>query len=247
MSKEEKLLPVIKGAPSRYVTWVDYSMRMKQSTVGTKDYELFYRKYYGFIIGFCRKVYHLEDWHIAEIISTVFDDFIAKKRLQYCKEYGPFHSWFAKVISNTVRESFRQIKRRKTLEDKSVVGEDDSVEPDVIRFSKSDDELWQEYLLFLAFDIATEKSSVEQVHCFVWKHNNKKKPAEIAMVLDISPTEVSENIRAFKNKVKNAFAALGASYEQTIDWDAVKQKADEARAQYMEIAETFPKTSGDVS
>ena len=71
MSKEEKLLPVIKGAPSRYVTWVDYSMRMKQSTVGTKDYELFYRKYYGFIIGFCRKVYHLEDWHIADRKSVV--------------------------------------------------------------------------------------------------------------------------------------------------------------------------------
>ena len=38
-----------------------------------------------------------------------------------------------------------------------------AVEPDIIRFSKSYDELWQKYLLFLAFDIATEKSSEEQV------------------------------------------------------------------------------------
>ena len=41
---EHSVLMKIEGAPSRYMTWVDYSIRMKQSTVSVEDSERFYRK-----------------------------------------------------------------------------------------------------------------------------------------------------------------------------------------------------------
>ena len=66
MGDKEDILMKIEGAPSRYMTWVDYTQRMKQSTVSIEDYDRFYRKYYGFVIGFCRRKYHLDDWQISE-------------------------------------------------------------------------------------------------------------------------------------------------------------------------------------
>ena len=52
-SYKEGLLP-FEGTPSKFKTWVDISRRMKPQNADDVDWDLFFRKYYGFIISRCR-------------------------------------------------------------------------------------------------------------------------------------------------------------------------------------------------
>ena len=246
----EKVLMKIEGAPSRYMTWVDYSIRMKQSTVSVEDYERFYRKYYGFVIGRCRRKYQLNDWQTSDIIDRVFDKFIKTGRMMFNSSKGHFHSWFALLIDSVIKDYFRKNARREKVfkdedgkhscVDVETIGEDDE---NVIGTADTPDDqrLWQEYMAFLAWEATVEKSSPEQIQCFVWRHQNHRKPAEIAVVLGISSTQVSEHIRAFKNKLANALHDLDETYDLSqADWTVIKQQADSAKKKYLAIAEAFP-------
>ena len=238
------------GTPSLYKTWVDYSIRMKQSNVSVEDHELFYRKYYGFVIGYCKKVYRLENHIIADIIDLVFDKFIKSKRLQYDSSQGGFRTWFRQVIRNTIKDYFKAKNRREKyfkddeghfinidLEDieenkeKKVITVDD----------KEEIALWKGYLVFLAWESVAKKATQHQVQCFLWRFHNKRKPAEIAAFLKITPEQVSENIRAFKDKLTKAMQQLDESSDPAVlDWETVKHQADIAKETYMEIASSFP-------
>ena len=250
MGDKEDILMKIEGAPSRYMTWVDFTQRMKQSTVSIEDYDRFYRKYYGFVIGFCRRKYHLDDWQISEIINRVFDKFIKKDRMGFSSGKGRFHSWFATVIDNVVKDYFEQNASREKIfmdedgrhacvdieaigeEAENVIGPEDT--PD-------DQSMWDGYMAFLAWEEVSAKSPAQQVQCFLWRHNNERKPAEIAAVLGISPLQVSEHIRAFKDKLITAMRNLDETYNpDETDWSEIKRKADAAKKKYLKIAEEFP-------
>ena len=197
---EHAVLMKIEGAPSRYMTWVDYSIRMKQSTVSVEDYERFYRKYYGFVIGHCRRAYHLDDWQTSDIIDRVFDKFIKTGRTRFDSDKGHFHDWFAKLIDNVIKDYFKEnAKREKVFKDEDgkqscvdveAIGEED--ENKIGSADTPDDQsLWDGYMAFLAWETVAEKSPAQQIQCFLWRHNNDKEPAEIAAVLGISSLQVS--------------------------------------------------------
>ena len=249
MSKDKVFLD-LGNAPSRYVTWVDYSIRMKQSTVSQEDHELFYRKYYGFVIGYCKKVYMLDNNTIADIIDLVFDKFIKSKRLKYDSSRGAFRPWFRQVISNTIKDYFDSKESRekyfKDDEGNYIDIDIENVKEDMEERIVTDDDkdesvLWNGYLAFLAWENVAKKAPKHQVQCFLWRFHNKKKPAEIAEFLEISPEQVSENIRAFKDKLIKEMQALDETYNpEDLDWNTIKQQADLAKEQYLKIAETFP-------
>ena len=249
MGDKEDILMKIEGAPSRYMTWVDYTQRMKQSTVSIEDYDRFYRKYYGFVVCICRKKHHLDDWQISEIISRVFDKFIVSRNL-FDRSRGRFHSWFATLIDNVVKDYFKENARREKIfmdedgrhayvdietvgeETENVIGSEDT--PD-------DQKMWDGYMAFLAWEKVSEKSPAQQVQCFLWRHNNDMKPAEIAKVLGITSLKVSEHVRAFKDKLITAMRNLDETYNPNeTDWSEIKRKADAAKKKYLAIAEAFP-------
>lgn len=250
MERDNGLFLDLKNTPSRYVTWVDYSIRMKQSEVSREDHELFFRKYYGFVIGYCRKVHKLEDHIIADIIDLVFDKFIKSKRLLYDSKQGAFRPWFRQIINNTIKDYFRS----KASRDKYFKDEDghpiridlENIKEDMEKKVSTDDDkdekiLWNGYLSFLAWESVAKKANQHQVQCFLWRFHNKKKPAEIAKFLRITPEQVSEHIRAFKDKIVKAMQQLDESCNpEELDWDTIKQQADLAKEKYLQIAETFP-------
>jgi len=247
---EHAVLMKIEGAPSRYMTWVDYSIRMKQSTVSVEDYERFYRKYYGFVIGHCRRKYQLDDWQTSDIIDRVFDKFIKTGRMGFSSSKGHFHDWFATLIDNVIKDYFREnASREKVFKDEdgkhSCVDVETIGEKDENRIGSADtpddQSLWDGYMAFLAWETVAEKSSAQQIQCFLWRHQNEKKPAEIAAVLGISPLQVSEHIRAFKDKMNTAMRELDETYDpDQTDWKEIKHMADAAKKKYLTIAEEFP-------
>ena len=252
MSQKDKFQVLMRIEPPKsiYKTWADYSMRMKQSTVSIEDYELFYRKYYGFIIGFCRKIHRLDnDWQIAEIIELVFDKFI-RSREQFNRSKGHFRSWFAKLIHNIVKDYFNaQTNREKPFldEDGKHITIDIEKECEDNSFGimadngPDDQELWDGYLAFLAWEEVAKTAPPVQVQCFLWRHNNNRKPAEIAAALNITSLQVSEHIRAFKNKLAHAMQNLDANYDpEKANWDDIKRQADAAKTKYLAIANEFP-------
>ena len=74
------LLP-FEGTPSKFKTWVDISRRIKPQNADDVDWDLFLRKYYGFIISRCRnnekgtgtrrQHWHLNDAQTLDIIGEV--------------------------------------------------------------------------------------------------------------------------------------------------------------------------------
>jgi len=75
----------------------------------------------------------------------------------------------------------------------------------------------------------------------LWRHNNNRKPAEIAAALNITSLQVSEHIRAFKNKLAHAMQNLDANYDpEKANWDDIKRQADAAKTKYLAIANEFP-------
>ena len=247
---QEKVLMKIEGAPSRYMTWVDYSIRMKQATVSVEDYERFYRKYYGFVIGHCRRKYQLDDWQTSDIIDRVFDKFIKTGRMGFNSSKGHFHVWFAKMIDNVIKDYFRENARReKVFKDEdgkhSCVDVEAIGEEDENKIGSADtpdgQSLWNGYMAFLAWETVAEKSPAQQIQCFLWRHNNDKEPAEIAAALGISSLQVSEHIRSFKNKLITAMRNLDETYDPDhTDWKEIKHMADAAKKKYLAIAEEFP-------
>lgn len=245
---DREILMKIKGAPSRYVTWVDYSIRMKQSTVSPEDYEHFYRKYYGFVIGFCRKQYHLNDWQISDIIDLVFDKFISSARKQFDHRKGRFRSWFATLIGNVIKDYLeREAKQGKgtpNAKDSSFDIEEIPDNESGIEDAPDDETMWKSYMAYLAWESVVEKSrhrDPKPLQCFIWRHYYNKKPAEIAQILDISSQQVSEYTRSFKDKLLNALRNLDETYKpDEVNWEELKRTIEEAKKRYTAIAEEFP-------
>ena len=250
MERNKGIFLDLKNTPSQYVTWIDYSVRMKQSDVSREDHELFFRKYYGFIIGFCRKVHKLDDYIIADVIDLVFDKFIRSGRLQYNSKQGHFRPWFRQVINNVIKD-YLESKARREKYFKDEEGHYNNIDIENIKEdmedkissdeAKDDKSLWNGYLAFLAWESVAKKANQHQVQCFLWRFHNKKKPAEIAEFLRITPEQVSEHIRAFNDKIVKAMQQLDESCNpEELDGDTIKQQADLAKAKYLQIAETFP-------
>ena len=90
----------------------------------------------------------------------------------------------------------------------------------------------------LAWEDAVERSNPMQIMCFNESLRGKK-PAEIAEILDIESSQVSEHIRAFKNKLRKSFCDLDENYNiDSDDWLEIKQKAAEVRQKYDAIMDS---------
>ena len=114
-------------------------------------------------------------------------------------------------------------------------GDDDNLWTEEI---ESEESFWNDCLAMLAWEDAVERSKPIQIMCFNESLRGTK-PAEIAEVLDIKPNQVSEHIRAFKDKLKSSFRNLDEKYDiDSDDWLEIKQKAAEVRQKYDAIMDT---------
>ena len=233
----------IEEPPSGRRSFSDYSARFKKTTVSPEDELHFYRKYHGFIIDYCRSECHLPDCQIQDILDIVlFDKFFAGGRKTFDRRDGRFLTWFKTVIRSAVMDYFRQQKRQQQVDGKYLI----SLKASRRSKHKDDDQLWREYLACLAYEKACERSTEIQRSCFTLKYNSLKpndlKPAEIAVIAEIDPRQVSEHIRAFKNKVKTAYKELDSSFDpKKIDWREFALKAGEAQKKFAEIGAQFKK------
>ena len=254
----------IEGTPSGYKSWVDYSRRMKPKDVNDVDWDLFFRKYYGFIISRCRnqkKEYHTGEfanhWHLTDnqtqdIIGEVFKKMYNGARLAYDKSKGSFHAWFAAIIDNTIKSYLGKMYAQKEGYDKDgnriIVSSDDMQLEDEDTLSPAEliidlDE--DDYMAMLAWEGACEKSDPRQRQIFTWNHEGAK-PAEIAKILGMDAKDVSEEIRRFKNKLGNAYNALGKALDtEKIDMADIIQRAKQARPKYDEIVNDYLKKSAE--
>lgn len=254
----------IEGTPSGYKSWVDYSRRMKPKDVNDVDWDLFFRKYYGFIISRCRnqkKEYHTGEfanhWHLTDnqtqdIIGEVFKKMYNGARLAYDKSKGSFHAWFATIIDNTIKSYLGKMYAQKEGYDKDgnriIVSSDDMQLEDEDTLSPAEliidlDE--DDYMAMLAWEDACEKSKPRQRQIFTWNHEGAK-PAEIAKMLGMDPRDVSEDIRQFKDKLANAYNALGKALDtQKTDMADIIQRAKQARPKYDAIVNDYLKKSAE--
>ena len=257
-SYKEGLLP-FEGTPSKFKTWVDISRRMKPQNADDVDWDLFFRKYYGFIISRCRnnekssstrrQHWHLNDAQTLDIIGEVYKKMYRGKRFEYSSSKGSFHSWFAMIINDTIAEYLKKQYARKNFKDEdgnNLLDDIDNVPPDKIE-QECDIELPAEYnfdegdyLAMLAWEEVCESSNnPKQQQFFIWRQEGHK-PAEIARRFGVEEKEVSELIRQFKNKLKTAYKRLDSviSTEQ-LDWAEVITRAKRARKKYDAIVEAF--------
>lgn len=221
-------------------TWTDFTKRMKGSQVTQENWALFYEKYYGFIVCYIKKHSNLKDVQIQAVVDMVVDDIFIKHKLDNfeTRKDKSFRSWFAALIHRRMIDYYRSIKN-----DPVLLGEDHYAsvkDPESEKEGIGDEELWQSYMAYLVYDEVSKKADANQVHCFVWRVYNKRKPSEIAAVLRIEPERVYEEVRAFKDKISNTAKKFGENYDiKTTDWEALKRKADEAKARYQQVADDF--------
>lgn len=255
----ERGLHIPSGTPSGIDSWVDYSKRMKPEDAEDADWDLFFKKYYAFIVHRCRNWKNEGGWHLNDdqtqhIISLVFDKMYKGGRFLYHKSEGPFRSWFKLLINNVVRDYLRKYYAEKrgykkdkddkekgnivvSLEGLSQLPAEKSTEGDGLPSSLALDE--EGYLAMLAWEEVCEKSKPWQRQAFTW-HQEGAKPAEIAKNLNRDSKEVSEQIRQFKDKLKTAYKTLGVEQDAgNLDWAVIIQRAEEARKKYDMIAEDF--------
>ncbi len=245
-------------------TWTDFTKRMKGSKVSQEDWTLFYNKYYGFIVGYIRNHSQFNDDQVQAVVDRVVNDIFVKHGLDKfeTREGHPFRSWFASVIHNKISDYCEFIKKNnvfvsvKNIEDvencstapdvneeseknqRDADKENISNDPDV--YEKAEKDQWDAYIAYLVLDEVSKKSPPYQSQCFVWSTYYKKKPAQIALALNMKPEQVYEAIRSFKDKVVHAYKKMGESFDmQTFDWDELKQKADAAKAKYLKEADDF--------
>ena len=226
-------------------TWTDFTKRMKGSRVTQENWKLFYEKYYGFIVCYVRKHSTFNDQQIQDVVDQVVDAIFVKHALDKfeTREGQTFRSWFATLIQHKIKDKYRFLKREQDLE---FVGEehidDDNgprKEADVYN-TKEDKALWRSYIAYLVLDEVSKKSPACQTQCFLWRTYHGKKPAQIAVALNMEPEQVSEEVRAFKDKLITAARRLGEQWDMdTIDWADLKQKADAAKAKYLKEADDF--------
>jgi len=254
----------IEGTPSGYKSWVDYSRRMKPKDVNDVDWDLFFRKYYGFIISICRnhmKEYdksmknnhwHLTDEQTQDIIGEVFNKMYKGARLDYDKSKGSFHAWFASIIANTIKSYLKKMYAQKEGYDKDgnriIVSSEDLQLEDEETLSPLElimDLNEEDYMAMLAWEDACEKSKPRQRQIFTWNHEGAK-PSEIAKILGMDSKEVSEQIRQFKDKLANAYNALGKTLDaEKIDMADIIQRAKQARPKYDAIVNDYLKKSAE--
>lgn len=224
-------------------TWTDFTKRMKGSKVTQEDWKLFYDKYYGFIVGYIRKHYYqLNDSQVQDVIDLVINAIFVKHSLDGFKTQkgSSFRSWFSSLIRHKVSDYFESQKNKPVFVDEEIIEDDKnfSTAPNV--YEKAEKDQWDAYIAYLVLDEVSRKSPAYQSQCFIWSTYNKKKPAQIAVALNMKPEQVYEAIRSFKEKVVNAYQRMGESFDmQTFAWDELKQKADAARAKYLKEAEEF--------
>ena len=98
----------------------------------------------------------------------------------------------------------------------------------------------EDYLALLAWEEVCEKSRNPKQRLFFSWSTEGISPAEIAPKFGIAPTEVSELIRQFKNKLITAYRKLGKSIDsEKLDWADVIKRAVEARKRYDAIVDEF--------
>lgn len=232
----------IKPPESDLLTWRDYSMRLKGDEISLEEQELFVQKYWGFVIEICHwKRWNLNEQQITDIIEIVFRKFFESKRFKYNTSFGEndtaqancpkFRPWFSKIVSNTIYDYLRKEQKNKSVSIENIenFGDDNNLWTEEI---ESEEAFWNDCLAMLAWEDAVERSKPIQIMCFNESLRGKK-PAEIAETLDIKSTQVSEHIRAFKNKLKSSFRNLDEKYNiDSSDWLEIKQKAAEVRQKY---------------
>lgn len=232
---------------------------MKPENADDVDWDLFFRKYYGFIISRCRnnekgsgarrQHWHLNDAQTLDIIDEVYKKMYQGKRFEYSSSKGSFHSWFAMIINDTIAEYLKKQYGRKNFKDEdgnNLLDDIDNVPPDKIE-QGCDIELPAEYhfdegdyLAMLAWEEVCESSNnPKQQQFFIWRQEGYK-PAEIARRFGVEEKEVSELIRQFKDKLKTAYKRLDSAIcADQLDWTEVIARAKRARKKYDAIVEAF--------
>jgi hypothetical protein len=100
-------------------------------------------------------------------------------------------------------------------------------------------------MAMLAWEDACEKSKPRQRQIFTWNHEGAK-PAEIAKMLGMDSRDVSEDIRQFKDKLANAYNALGKALDtKKTDMADIIQRAKQARPKYDAIVNDYLKKSAE--
>ena len=231
------MLPKDGFSPSSgYLTWIDYSRRLKQEHgVSEEDMNLFTQKYWGFIISRCIKK-NLDDEQTTAFIGLFFQNFFIKKRLQFDKTKGSFHSWFATVIDRDINSFMRKVKSLEkkngkvtfvdienlNLDDELVF--DENKETDI-----EEDELVKRYGAMLVWEEVFENAIPEQKLCFSYFLKGYT-PAQIAQETLIESTKVSDHIRNFKNKLRNNFKKYYAKVDfENLNLAELKEHSQWAR------------------
>ena len=227
-------------------TWTDFTKRMKGSKVTQEDWTLFYNKYYGFIVGYIRNHSQFNDDQVQAVVDLVVNDIIVKHSLDNfeTREGHPFRSWFATLIHHKMSDYSRFIKNAPVFLDAEIIEDNEkfSRAPDV--YEKAEKDQWDAYIAYLVLDEVSKKYP-KQAECFLWRTYHEKTPAQIALAQGMTPKQVYEAIRSFKDKVAHAYRNLGESFDmQTFDWDELKQRADAAKAKYLKVANDFSQKIG---
>lgn len=246
---------------------VDYSERMKPKDANDADWELFFNKYSGLIISRCKNwdnennkgpkkhCWHLNDEQTQDIIGLVYKKMYDGSRLEYHKSAGSFHGWFKTLIDNIIIEYLRKCYAQKRGRDKEGNNLLVSLEAQLQLPEEKATENYlppscslneEDYLAMLAWEEVCEKSKNPKQRLFFSWSTEGITPAEIAPKFGIDPTEVSELIRQFKNKLITAYRKLGKSIDsEKLDWADVIKRAGEARKRYDAIVDEFFTGAGE--
>lgn len=100
---------------TEYTTWVDFTERMQCTTVSQEDWALFYKRYYGFIVGYCQK----RGWQ--DLTQEILDRCVLKFNDESIKKIrhdhpGSLRAWLHSVI----HRAFADIMRKRGLKENSI-------------------------------------------------------------------------------------------------------------------------------
>lgn len=226
-------------------TWTDFTKRMKGSKVTQENWKLFYDKYKGFIVCYVSNHSTFNEQQIQDVMDQVVDAIFVKHALDKfeTREGQTFRSWFATLIQHKIEDKYRSLKKKRKLEfvgEEQINGDNEPRNEAEVYNTKEEEALWRSYIAYLVLDEVSKKSPARQTQCFLWRVYHKKETAQIAVALNMEPEQVSEEVRAFKDKLITAARRLGEQWDMdTTDWKGLIQEADAAKAKYLKIADNF--------
>ncbi len=226
---------------SRYRT-INFTQRFKSGNTDPQEIEALWNQMQGFIFDRCTNAH---PGISTQCLQTVVDMVHAKftsdilGRVRH-RRAGSFRAWLFKCINNAYNDVKRKEYRCQNSKAKAfaniLLDWDDSL----VVYSRRDDRILKMCIAALAFDQVKRKSPPDQVNCFFWRTIKHMPVSKIADFCDLTPRQVSENVRAFGDKIIRRMRKYYNNFNITGDqWEMFYLEAMQAHKRIMAACQEY--------